>query len=72
MLLGEVFGLGSESESVDGAAAGVVFVSTGTSEPVEVPVLEVIDLSGVVRATVALLFTSLAGAAVLASIDLFA
>lgn len=72
MLLGVVFGLGSELESFDGAAVGVVFVSTRTSEPVEVPVLEVIDLSDVIRATLGLLFTSLTGAAVLVSIDLFA
>lgn len=72
MSLVAVFGLDSDSLSVDGAAVGFVFVFTDTSDPLEAPVFDVIDFSDVVRAIAGLLFASLADAAVLVSTDLFA
>lgn len=67
-----VFGLGSATDSFDGAGAGVVLVSIVALGSVEAMTSDLIDLSDVVRETAGLLFASLAGAAVLVSTDLFA
>lgn len=65
MFLVVVFGLGSEADSFDGAAAGVVFVSVEALTSVGATASDLTDFSDVVRETAGLLFVSLAGAAVL-------